>query len=498
MAECNGKHIHSISIESTRQCNLRCKYCYLTQCGDNPKGRYSNSHMSLETGRSVVNFLFHNSPDEGNCSICFIGGEPLLNWRLIEDLVEYGKETFRNPRKKLGFSITTNGLALTEERIRYILKNRIGVTFGFDGLKTVQDKLRPLASQGGSYDQIVANFAMIRRLKESLSSQFTARATVTRNELNLIKIADSIETLGFTRCALTPVTGSDETQDFAIKEEDVPLLLSYYTKLADRFYERMVLGKYEPVSWFHKFLERILYNQKFNVACGGGRGYIGVSVEGDCYICHRFFGSESGYMGNIHESLDRSFTDTVESSNIDDRSECGECWAKRYCGGPCYFEAYFHHQDFFKPTPIYCAIIRHSVQQSFKLYSKLLKNKPEIIEKIISSRKSIKPDMFSIMSCRQNSNDESLLPESVRPIQRHGIQVHSVDGELLLYDSASQHVSTVNLSAKAIWDYCDGQHDILTISERLTEQFDCNPADIFPDVCRAINHFEKIGFVELA
>ncbi|MCI5117360.1 MAG: SPASM domain-containing protein [Candidatus Electrothrix sp. LOE1_4_5] len=297
---------------------------------------------------------------------------------------------------------------------------------------------------------------------------------------------------------MTPVTASDETQDFAIKEEDVPLLLNYYTDLADRFYERMVAGKHEPVSWFHKFLERILYGQRFNVACGGGRGYIGVSVDGGCYICHRFFGSESGYMGNIHESLDRSFTDKIESSNIDDRSECGECWARRYCGGPCYFEAYFHHQDFFTPNPISCAIIRHSVQESFKLYSKLLKNHPEIIAKIIGARKNIKPDMFSIQSCRHNANDESLLPDSVKPKQRNSIQFHSVDGELLLYDTESQHVSTVNQSAKAIWNYCDGQNDILTISEKLTEQFDCNPADIFPDVCRAINHFEKIGFLELA
>ncbi|CAK8713756.1 hypothetical protein GKODMF_05345 [Candidatus Electrothrix gigas] len=497
MTKLSNRYIHSISIETTKQCNLRCKYCYLTQCGEEPKGRYSNLHMSLETGRAVVDFLFNNSPDKGNCGICFIGGEPLLNWELIEDLVEYGKKIFKNPKKKLRFSITTNGLALTEERIQYILKNKMGMTLDFDGLKNIQDKLRPLASQKGSYDKTVANFEAIRRLKGSLSSQFTIRATVTRNELDLIKIADSIEALGFTHCALTPVTASDETQDFAIKEEDVPLLLSYYTALADRFYERIVAGKHEPVSWFHKFLRRILYSQKFNVACGGGRGYIGVSVDGGCYICHRFFGAESGYMGNIRESLDRSFTEKIESSKIDDRSECGKCWAKRYCGGPCYFEADFHHQDFFTPNPIYCAIIRHSIQESFKLYSKLLKNHPEIIEKMISLRKNIQPDRFSIQSCQQNANDESLLPDSARPVQRNGVQFHSVDDELLLYDAESQHVSTVNQSAKAIWDYCDGQNDILTISERLTEQFDCNPADIFPDVCRAINHFEKIGFVEL-
>ncbi|MCI5117843.1 MAG: radical SAM protein, partial [Candidatus Electrothrix sp. LOE1_4_5] len=111
--------------------------------------------MSLENGRAVADFLLDNSPDEGDCGICFIGGEPLLNWRLIEDLVEYGNELFGKSKKKLRFSITTNGLALTEERIRYILKNRISVTFGFDGLKTVQDRLRPLVSQQGSYDKIV-------------------------------------------------------------------------------------------------------------------------------------------------------------------------------------------------------------------------------------------------------------------------------------------------------------------------------------------------------
>ncbi len=499
MTEFKRKYVHNVSIETTKQCNLRCKYCYLTQCGENPKGHFTSSHMSLETGRAVVDFLFNNSSDKGNFGICFIGGEPLLNWRLIEELVEYGKEIFRNPKKKLRFSITTNGLALTEERIRYILKNRISVTLGFDGLKTVQDNLRPLVSQKGSYDQIVANFEAIRRLKGSLSSsQFTIRATVTRNELNLVKIADSIEGLGFTHCALIPVTASDETQDFALREEDLPLLLSYYTELADRFYERMITGKHEPVSWFHKFLERVLYSQRLNLACGGGRGYIGVSVDGNCYICHRFFDFEPGWMGNVYETLNRSFTEKIESSNIDDRSECGECWAKRYCGGPCYFEAYFHHQDFFTPNSISCAIIRHSVQQAFKIYSKLLKNKPEIIEKIITSRKKINPKMFSIMSCQNNANNDFPLSNSVRPIKRNGIQLHSVDDELLLYDAESQHVSVINQSAKAIWDCCDGQNDILTISEKLTELFDCKPADILPDVCKSINHFEEIGFVELA
>ena len=146
-----------MTLQVTQNCNLRCKYCVYS--GSYSNRVHSNKRMSFETAKSAIDFLYAHSSMTTSIGIGFYGGEPLLEFDLLKKCVEYAKMKFIG--KDLSFTLTTNATLLTEEIMKFFVKNNFFVTISFDGPQVIQDKNRVMADgKSGSFETVMKNVEM--------------------------------------------------------------------------------------------------------------------------------------------------------------------------------------------------------------------------------------------------------------------------------------------------------------------------------------------------
>ncbi len=350
----------------------------------------------------------------------------------------------------------------------------------------------------GTFDILLEKISLLRSCLGSLQSKrLNVRATVTKRDLDIVGIADSIESLGFGDCTLTLVTSADDSEEYALTKKDIPVILNAYNDLAERFYERLVTGKKEPLSWFKKYFDRVVYLHAKEVTCGAGLGYIGVSVDGSFFICHRFFGIPSGKMGDLTAGIDRSFTDTLLKNPIGLKEACKQCWASKFCGGGCYFEGYIKGGDYFMPNDLLCDVTRHSIMLSLKIYSRLLREQPAILQQYTKSKNymaSNNPDATLNNEVDQEVNTSTMETDFLydnysHPCRNAGVIEQEIDNEIILYNSEDHKVYAINQSARKIWECCDGDKTIGEISQKLSDEFGIPVVDILSDVQKALINF---------
>ncbi|MCI8543635.1 thioether cross-link-forming SCIFF peptide maturase [Acetatifactor aquisgranensis] len=353
--------VKALCLHIAHDCNLACKYCFAEE------GEYHGRRalMSLEAGKKALDFLVANSGNRVNLEVDFFGGEPLMNWQVVHDLVEYGRSLEEPNNKKFRFTLTTNGVLLNDEILEFANREMANIVLSIDGRKEINDKMRPFRGGQGSYDLIVPKF---QKVAESRGQErYYVRGTFTRNNLDFSRDVLHLADLGFQQISVEPVVAGPE-DDYAIREEDLPALKEEYDRLAAEMIKRRKEGK--AFNFFHFMidLEGGPCVAKRLSGCGSGTEYLAVTPWGDLYPCHQFVGNEKFLMGNVEEGVLRSdIRDEFKSCNVYAKEKCRKCFAKFYCSGGCAANSYNFHGNINDAYDVGCELERKRVECAIML-----------------------------------------------------------------------------------------------------------------------------------
>ncbi len=348
--------VKAMCLHIAHDCNLACKYCFAEE------GEYHGRRalMTYDVGKKALDFLIANSGNRRNLEVDFFGGEPLMNWQVVKDLVAYGREQEKIHDKHFRFTVTTNGVLLDGVIQEFINQEMDNVVLSLDGRREVNDRMRPFRNGKGSYDLIVPKF---QELAESRGQErYYVRGTFTRENLDFSNDILHFADLGFRQMSIEPVVG-DESDPYAIRGEDLPVIMEEYDKLAKIMIEREKSGK--GFNFFHFMidLEGGPCVAKRLSGCGSGTEYLAVTPWGDIYPCHQFVGQEEFLMGNVDEGVVRpEIADDFRNCNVYTKEKCKNCFAKFYCSGGCMANAYNFHGTIQDAYDIGCEMQRKRVE----------------------------------------------------------------------------------------------------------------------------------------
>lgn len=353
--------VKALCLHIAHDCNLKCKYCFAEE------GEYhgKRSFMSSEVGKKAIDFLIKNSGSRRNLEIDFFGGEPLMNFEVVKEIVEYGRKVEKENGKKFRFTITTNGMLLNDEISDYINKNMHNAVLSLDGRKEVNDKMRVRVGGQGSYDRIVPKFVKIAEDRNQMD--YYVRGTFTRNNLDFSKDVFHLADLGFKQISVEPVV-TDESEDYSIRKEDLPIIFEEYENLAKEMIKRKQEGK--SFNFFHFMIDLTggPCAHKRLVGCGSGTEYLAVAPEGDLFPCHQFVGQDEFKVGNVFDGIqNKQIRKDFESLNVYSKPDCKKCWAKFYCSGGCAASSNNMYGDLTTPYEIGCELQKKRTECSIMI-----------------------------------------------------------------------------------------------------------------------------------
>lgn len=348
--------VKALCLQIAHDCMLACRYCFAEE------GEYHGSRalMSYEVGKKALDFLIANSGNRRNLEVDFFGGEPLMNWKVVKDLVAYGREQEKIHNKNFRFTLTTNGVLLNDEVQEFVNKEMSNVVLSVDGRKEVHDYMRPFRGGKGSYDLILPKY---QKLAESRNQEkYYVRGTFTRRNLDFSKDILHLADLGFKQISVEPVVGSED-EEYALRPEDLPQVFEEYDKLAAEMVRRY--GTEEEFNFFHFMIDLTggPCLAKRLSGCGSGTEYLAVSPWGDLYPCHQFDGNEAFVMGNVDEGITRpDIREQFQNCNVYSKEACKNCFAKFYCSGGCAANSYNFHGTINDTYDISCQLERKRVE----------------------------------------------------------------------------------------------------------------------------------------
>lgn len=316
--------------------------------------------MSFEVGKKALDFLIANSGSRRNLEVDFFGGEPLMNFQVVKDLVAYGREQEKIHDKKFRFTLTTNGVLLNDEIMEFCNREMGNVVLSIDGRKEVHDKMRPFRKGAGSYDLVVPKF---QKFAESRNQdRYYARGTFTHYNTDFAADVLHLADLGFKQISVEPVV-AEPSEPYAITEDDLSKLFSEYDKLAAEMVKRHKNGK--DFNFFHFMidLEGGPCVAKRLSGCGSGTEYLAVTPWGDFYPCHQFVGNEKFLMGNVDEGVKNTeLRDEFKCCNVYAKEKCRDCFAKFYCSGGCAANAFNFSGDICGAYDIGCELQKKRIE----------------------------------------------------------------------------------------------------------------------------------------
>lgn len=365
--------IKALCINIAHDCNLRCQYCFAGQGG---YGQW-RMLMSFDVARRAVDFLIAHSGPREHCELDFFGGEPLMNWHVVQQTIDYVHKQEKKHGKKIKMSLTTNGLLLDKEKVKYLTDNHISLILSLDGRKKMHDRMRPGVHGEGTYDEIVKNlqYCVANRKGE----EYYVRGTFTRYNMDFTTDVIDMIDKGFPAVSMEPVVGED-TADYSIKEEDLPRVKAEYDRLAKLFIAREEEGR--PFFFFHFNMD--LWKgpclPKRLRGCGAGHEYLAVVPNGDIYPCHQFVGREGYVIGNVYEGLKNfKMMRDFRMNHVFSKPECVDCWAKFFCSGGCHANNEAFAGDIHKPFHITCEIQKKRVECAMMIQAYNEMKKPKVM-----------------------------------------------------------------------------------------------------------------------
>ena len=332
--EKSGNIIKALCLHVAHTCNLNCAYCFASQ------GNYHGDRavMSFEVGKRALDFLVENSGNRTNLEVDFFGGEPLMNWQVVKDLVMYARSIEKEKGKNFRFTLTTNGVLVDDDVIEFANKEMHNVVLSLDGRKEIHDAVRVDYAGNGSWERIVPKFQKFVEARGD--REYYMRGTFTHANPDFTKDINEMLRLGFNKLSMEPVVCAPDDAA-ALTQEDLPVVLEQYEILAKDMLEKEKEGK--PYTFYHYMIDLkggpCIY--KRISGCGSGTEYMAVTPWGDLYPCHQFVGDEKFLLGNVFDGVtNNDIREEFRSCNVYVRPECKDCWAKLYCSGGCAANAY--------------------------------------------------------------------------------------------------------------------------------------------------------------
>jgi len=332
--------VKALCLHVSHDCNLRCKYCF-AQTGDFGTVR---SLMPADVAKKAIDFVIAESDQRRNIEIDFFGGEPLMAWDTVKETVEYANRRAQEADKFFRFTVTTNGMLLSDDIIAYINENMSNAVLSIDGRKEVNDEMRCTTSGHGSYDIIMPRFEKLVKQRDP-EKDYYMRGTYTAKNLDFTKDVMDIYSHGFDQISIEPVS-APEGCGYELTEAHLPQIRAEYWKLAEKMLELEEKGEFLNFFHFNVDLEQGPCIIKRLRGCGAGCEYVAITPEGDIYPCHQFVGNAQYKMGNIVDgTFDREKTQEFASVNVYTRPQCRDCWARFYCSGGCSAANFHAHGD---------------------------------------------------------------------------------------------------------------------------------------------------------
>ena len=326
--------VKALCLHIAHTCNLNCSYCFASQ------GKYHGERavMSYEVGKRALDFLMENSGTRRNLEVDFFGGEPLMNFQVVKDLVAYARSIEKEKGKHFRFTLTTNGVLVDDDVIQWANRECSNVVLSLDGRKEIHDRFRVDYAGNGSWEKIVPKFQKFVQARGG--KDYYMRGTFTHANPDFLKDIQTMLDLGFNELSMEPVVCAADDPS-ALTEEDLPIVMEQYEKLADLMLQRDKEGR--PFTFYHYMIDLTggpcIY--KRISGCGSGTEYMAVTPWGDLYPCHQFVGEERFCLGNIWEGVtNREIQKEFACCNVYAHPECRDCWARLYCSGGCAANAY--------------------------------------------------------------------------------------------------------------------------------------------------------------
>ena len=348
--------VKALCLHIAHDCNLACKYCFAEE------GEYKGdrSLMSAEVGKKALDFLVENSGNRVNLEVDFFGGEPLMNFDVVKEIVAYGRSLEKEHNKKFRFTLTTNGMLLNDEIMEFANKEMSNVVLSIDGRKEIHDLMRPTPNGKGSYDIILPKFQKFAKLRGGKS--YYVRGTFTRNNLDFCEDVLHMADLGFDEISIEPVV-TEEEAPYAIREEDLPKIFEQYDRLAKEMIKREKEGR--GFTFFHYMIDLTggPCVAKRLSGCGSGTEYLAVTPWGDLYPCHQFVGEDGFLLGNVFDGIQKQeLVNEFKGCNVYTKEKCKDCFARFYCSGGCVANSYKFHGTLNDSYDIGCEMERKRVE----------------------------------------------------------------------------------------------------------------------------------------
>ncbi len=373
--------IRHLELMVTHACNMRCRYCY----GNDEHEDWQEAHhlygadesgMRWEVAQQGIDFLLDASGTAKEVSVIFFGGEPLLEFELIQKVVRYARNRAKEHGKRVNFSLSSNGLGLTDEVVEFLVVHRIGCQISIDGPALIHDENRRLASGKGSYKQVMQG---VKRLLAKRPGRVPARVTVAKDQANLPEVADHLLNLGFGSVHVEPVIGA--CGELAIDNDDLVQMQRQTEILARYLLRRVRKGHIFNFSNLVRHVRQTrLVDQRLAHYCGAARTYLALAQDGAFYPCHRFVGMPEYRMGDLVSGFDNHLQKRILGLTVDQRPGCRDCWARYLCGGGCWKHAEDINGGLEQPDQsTSCALIRHQIECAMAINTELKVSDRELL-----------------------------------------------------------------------------------------------------------------------
>ncbi len=356
--------VKALCLHICHDCNLRCHYCF----ADGGTYMTDRCYMSFEVGKNAIDFMIANSGSRHSLEIDFFGGEPLMNYEVVQQITEYAKGQAIIHKKEFKFTMTTNCLLLSDDKIQWLNEEMDNIVLSIDGRQEKHDELRKTPNGKGSFELVLERALALRKVRGN--KDYYARGTFTANNLDFDKDVMRLQELGFDQISIEPVVLPD-TDKYCLKKEHLPEIKASYDRLSKQYH----LMRRDGDTWFNYFhfmldLDNGPCVYKRIKGCGAGVEYFAVTPKGDLFPCHQFADKPEFKLGNVFDKvIDKSITKNFLCSSLQSKSECRDCWAKYQCGGGCAANNYNFNGDIDKPYELACDMFKHRLECSIHNYT---------------------------------------------------------------------------------------------------------------------------------
>jgi len=384
------RRITDVTLNIVNTCNLRCRYCW-NQAGAYGGSSKNNKKMQKEIAFNAIDLLLKESNGAQDLVVDFYGGEPLLNFDLIKEVIDYCRKIESKGKIDFHFLLATNGTLLTKEKGEYLIGNGVDVAVSLDGSRKIQDRQRPFSDGKGSYDAVLNN---INSIRPEYRKRIVGRATFTPYSTNAIETFNFLRSLGFDRIEVCESEKAgygleEKSQFFFSGAEGIRQLKSIYYDLALFYTKEILNGNLTYANtYFNRFFKQLsrLYNiQSIVGTCSAGFTLMAVDMDGTIYPCTAFVEMPKFGIGTVQEGIDDDRLKNFLDNKISSSENCSKCWAKRICRGcgSCYNLNYFSNKNLSKPDPYYCELFRYKTKLMIAMIAEIAKKNPQLLDEVL-------------------------------------------------------------------------------------------------------------------